>query len=261
MKRVQLFEFEDLALLPNSIRSSITRLLIVLIKMMGIQHIISARIKRILKENNLNAIIDLGSGAGGVMPLIHYDIPDVKIILSDLYPNQDAIQYIDSLGVKNLSYLDKPVNATHFESTPIGLKTMINCFHHMPPKQAREILESAYINKQPFLIYEMSENKMPFFIWVLLLPISIVIMIIMVFFMTPFVKPLTWHQLVFTYLIPIIPFLYAWDGQASMPRMYTMNDMDVLLEGLSSDDYFWGKEPAMTEKGNQLGTFVFGMPK
>ena len=50
--------------------------------------------------------------------------------------------------------------------------------------------------------------------------------------MTPLVKPLTWRQIVFTYLIPIIPICYAWDGQASLPRMYTMDDVEVLLPGI-----------------------------
>jgi hypothetical protein len=229
--------------------------------MMGIHHIISKKVKSVLIDNNLLSVVDLGSGAGGAMPIIHADIPEVKMTLSDLFPNKSAIKHINSLPGDNLYYSETPVNATQFESTPTGLKTMINCFHHMPPKQAREIVESAYNAKQPFLIYEMAENKMPLIIWALMLPISMVIMIIMVIFMTPFVKPLTWQQIVFTYLIPIIPILYAWDGQASMPRMYSMDDMDKLLEGLSSNDYSWIKEPALNEKGKATGTFVIGLPK
>ena len=261
MKRVQLFEFEDFNWIPDSIRSSMTRLLTVLIKMMGIQHIIAKKVKSILEEKNLSSVVDLGSGAGGAMPLIHEDIPQVKMTLSDLHPNKTAIKYINSLSNPNLQYLDKPINASHFESAPKGLKTMINCFHHMPPEQAKEILTSAFQAKQPFLIYEMAENKMPLLLWVLMLPISMIIMVIMVLFMTPFVKPLTWQQVVFTYLIPILPFLYAWDGQASMPRMYSMSDMEELLEGLSSNDYQWTKEPALNQKGKATGTFVIGLPK
>ena len=261
MKRVQLFEFEDFQWIPDSIRSSMTRLLTVLIKMMGIHHIVSQKVKVLISENNLEAVVDLGSGAGGAMPLIHKDIPEIKMTLSDLFPNKTAIKYINTTSGKNLTYLESPVNATDFKSAPKGLKTMINCFHHMPPTQARSIVKSAFDTQQPFLIYEMAENKMPLITWIIMLPISMVIMIIMVLFMTPFVKPLTWQQLVFTYLIPIIPILYAWDGQASMPRMYSMKDMDELLEGLSSDHYSWTKEPALDAKGKATGTFVIGLPK
>ena len=64
MKRVQLFEFEDFYWIPDGIRSSMTRLLTVLIKMMGINHIISKKVKTILEESNLTSVVDLGSGAG-----------------------------------------------------------------------------------------------------------------------------------------------------------------------------------------------------
>ena len=47
----------------------------------------------------------------------------------------------------------------------------------------------------------------------------------MVLFMTPWVRPLSWQQLLFTYLIPIIPLCYAWDGQASIMRIYTFDDI------------------------------------
>ncbi len=60
--------------------------------------------------------------------------------------------------------------------------------------------------------------------------------------MTPFVKPLTWRQIIFTYLIPIIPICYAWDGQASLPRIYTLKDLDHLLAGLGSWNYIAKKE-------------------
>ena len=78
--------------------------------------------------------------------------------------------------------------------------------------------------------------------------------------MTPFVKPLTWRQIVFTYLIPIIPMCYAWDGQASLPRMYTLKDLDELLEGLGSESYTWEKGYAKKKNGKKQGTYLLGLP-
>ena len=78
--------------------------------------------------------------------------------------------------------------------------------------------------------------------------------------LTPFVRPLTLRQLFFTYVIPLVPIFYAWDGQASMPRLYTADDIDELLEGLDSPTYRWEKGGAPTEKGKTLGTYLLGMP-
>ncbi len=58
----------------------------------------------------------------------------------------------------------------------------------------------------------------------------------------------------------IIPVFYAWDGQASMPRIYTFDDMDELMEGMSSSDYRWEKGYAKTRKGGNLGIYLLGLP-
>lgn len=266
MKRIQLFEFEDYNWFPNWLRACMTNLIVVLHKMMGISEVLGYLIARVLKEKNLSKIIDLGSGSGGAMPevlkMLHElkDFSQVELVMTDLYPNIDAANTFNKNAQDKISYLKTSVDATDLLSAPEGLKTMVNSFHHMSPDAARKILESAEKNKQPILIYEMAENKMPLLIWVLLLPISLVVLMIMTLFMTPFVKPLTWKQLVFTYLIPIIPICYAWDGQASMPRMYSLNDVDELLEGLGSDKYYWEQGPAKKSNGKKLGTYIVGYP-
>lgn len=267
MKRIQLFEFEDYNWFPNWMRACMTNLIVVLHKMMGVSEVLSYLITRVLKEKNLSKIIDLGSGSGGAMPEVLKDLHqitdfnEVELVLTDLYPNKAAVTKFNKNTQDKISYLETSVDATNLLNVPNGLKTMINSFHHMSPKAARKILESAEENGQALLIYEMAENKIPLFIWVLLLPISLVVLMIMTLFMTPFVKPLTWQQLVFTYLIPILPICYAWDGQASMPRMYSMNDVDELLEGLGSDNYYWEHGPAQKSTGKKLGTYIVGYPK
>ncbi|MBC6997644.1 hypothetical protein [Cytophaga sp. FL35] len=267
MKRIQLFEFEDFSWFPSSVRTGMTNLIAVLHRMMGISEVLSHLLAGILKENNLNQIVDLGSGSGGCMPdvlgQLHQTdgLQDVRLLMTDLYPNKKIIKKFSAQGNPKISYYTDPVNATDLSQVPAGLKTLVNSFHHMPPKAARQILKTAKDNNEPILIYEMAENKMPLLLWWLLLPISLAILVMMVFFMTPFVKNLTFKQVLFTYLIPVIPICYAWDGQASLPRMYAMKDLDVLLKGLHSDTYSWSKGPALKANGKPLGTYLLGMPK
>jgi hypothetical protein len=61
------------------------------------------------------------------------------------------------------------------------------------------------------------------------------------FFITPFVRPMSWQQLAFTYIIPILPLGFAWDGAVSNARTYTLSDLDELLEGLQDNSYHWQK--------------------
>lgn len=265
MKRIQLFEFEDYNWFPDWLRTCMTNLIVLLQRMLGTSEVLANLIADVLKKEGISQIVDLGSGSGGVMPEVlkilkeHNELQDISLVMTDLYPNDSILKKFNNDQDDSISYHASSVDATNIVTAPSGLKTMVNSFHHMRPKDAIKILESAQHNKQPLLIYELGENKLPILFWWLLLPISLSILIIMVLFMTPFVRPLNWQQLVFTYLIPIIPICYAWDGQASLPRIYSLKDMDILLKGLKSENYIWTTGYAKKNNKKQ-GIYVMGLP-
>lgn len=267
MKRIQLFEFEDFPWFPGFIRDSITKLIQVLHRMMGTSELLTDLILMAREQRPFDQIVDIGSGAGGAMPDVMRNInkkednKGLKIKLSDLYPEKAYRKHIEKLNIENLSYHEGSVDALDLGQTPYGLKTMINSFHHMPPDKAKTILHSAAKSKQPFLIYELSENRIQTFLWWLFLPLSMAIMILMVVFMTPFVRPMTWKQLVFTYLIPLIPLAYAWDGQASNMRTYAIHDYGELLRNIKEDGYIWKIAPAVKRNGKKMGYYVLGTPE
>lgn len=264
MKRIHLFEFEDFEWLPKSIRTAVTNLIVVLHRLIGTSDVIAGLIKQARNKFDFSQIVDLGSGSGGAMLDVIKKInekPDenpINLILTDLYPNPVFIKNIDQQNLKNVTYYKKPVDATNISDTLKGLKTMVNSFHHMSPKTAKKILKSAHDNQQPILIYEMGENFVPTVLWWLLLPLSLLILIVMVLFMTPFVRPLTWKQLLFTYIIPVIPIVYAWDGQASTMRTYTFKDIEQLTSGLNNNTYRWEMGKAKKENGKSLGYYLMG---
>ena len=266
MKRIELFEFEDFSWFPGWIRACMTNLLVLLQRMLGTGEVLASLIADVLKNQGITQIVELGSGSGGVMPdvlqILKKDngFKEVKLVMTDLYPNDAVLRKFNENGDDSISYCQSSVDATQLTTSPAGLKTMVNSFHHMDPENARKILESAQKNSQPLLIYELGENKFPILVWGLMLPIGLIILMIMVLFMTPFVKPLTWQQIVFTYLIPVIPVCYAWDGQASLPRIYSLDDLDILLSGLHSEKYSWTKGHAKKNNKKQ-GIFLMGLPK
>ncbi|MEL6841707.1 MAG: hypothetical protein AAFP02_00705 [Bacteroidota bacterium] len=265
MKRIQLFEFEDFAWFPAPIRNAMTNLIVVLSKMTGAPAVIASLIENTRKSFPFDQIIDMGSGSGGVMPMVVQELNQqdsskpLNLRLTDLYPNPEFIEEINRKKLPHIQYSQQSTDATDLSKVESGLKTMMNSFHHMPPDKARQILHSAQQHQQPILIYEMSENRIPTIVWWLLLPLSLTILALMTLFMTPFSRPLSWQQLVFTYLIPIIPICYAWDGQASMVRMYTYEDIQHLLPPPTSD-YRWEIAPATKADGKKLGYYIQGLP-
>ena len=263
MKRVQLFEFEDFTWFPNLIRVNMLKLLNVFNKVMKVEELVAKGLEPLLKSSSENAIVDLGSGAGGVMPHVHSVLQksnkDLTLTLTDLHPNKSQIEKFDKSV--NINYASESVNATSLATAPAGIKTMINCFHHMPPEAASSILKSAQENNQSLLIYELTGKPIPLVIWFLLLPISLVITFIMALVLTFFSKPISLSQIVFTFIIPVIPLAFAWDGQASAPRTYSKADLEVLVKGLPKvANYKWNYVPATTKKGKQSGYYFIGQP-
>lgn len=260
MKRIDLFEFEDFAWFPNWIRSCLTRLIVVMHKFLKSSDDLIPMLDRALTYSENNTIIDLCSGSGGPMIEVFKGLKarrgenDIKLILTDLYPNLEMASKINISAVRNLSYKTSPVNASNVDVELIGVRTMVGCFHHMKPETARQVLENAKNNRVPICIYEISDNRFPTFLWWATIPI----IFLMALVITPFVRPLTWKQILFTYIIPIIPLVFAWDGSVSNVRTYTLEDMDILLEGLEGPDYKWEKG-RISKKANKL--YLLGFPK
>lgn len=258
MKRSNLFEFEDFQWFPNVWRKPMTRLLLVVHKMFKTEPVITNLIDEALARSGENKIVDLCSGSGGPMEHVYANLKEthngLTLSLTDLFPNQQTADRINS-SVDGMIYVTNSVNAARVPEDLKGVRTMICSFHHMPPKVARGILENAKSSQQPLVIFELSDNSFPKLLAWTAFPINF----LLCFFITPLARPMTWYQLVFTYLIPVVPVFYAWDGAVSNLRTYTLNDLDELLEGLEDATYTWKKE--VVKQGNSKFLTLVGMPK
>lgn len=260
LKRIHLFEFHDLPWFPQWMRRCITRLIIVMHNLMRSHEQLAELVSKALQHSSHKKVIDLCSGSGGPMLKAHNLLKEksqkdsVELLLTDLYPDKQLAEKLaHSDSPSGISYLTKPVDAANVDPSQKGVRTMVGSFHHMKPETARSILEDAKENHQPICIFEISDNSAPIFLWWIALPINF----IMALFITPLVRPLRWEQIVFTYIIPIIPLCFAWDGAVSNARTYTLNDMDELLRGLEADDYKWEKGEI---KGKTTKLYLLGLP-
>jgi hypothetical protein len=266
MKRVQLFEFEDFDWFPTTFRSTITKLIVVVHQLLGTKEVLGELIRRSQTRVPFTRIVDMGSGSGGIMPAVvahfneqHLDTP-IDLLLTDLHPHPEFVKSFQEAGRERMSYHPDPLDATQLADAPPGLKTMVNSFHHMPPPMARKILATAQSHKQPILIYEMARNNLPTAVWALLLPLTLPIVALMAVLLLPFIKPLRFPDILFTWLIPVIPIFYAWDGQASVPRMYTFEDIKNELLPEEVAHYSWEMAPAQKRNGKELGYYLLGFP-
>ena len=260
MKRIHVFELEDFAWFPNWLRDCLTRLMVVMHRMVGSPDDLAELIGRALQHAPKPAIVDLCSGGGGPMLQVverlkeRPGMADLHVTLTDLYPNRTVAAAVNTSQAPNVSYHLAAVNAADVPAGLTGVRTLVGSFHHMLPDTARRILQDAQAHRQPICIYEISDNSLPTALWWVSLPL----IFLMSFFITPFARPLTWKQLVFTYLLPIIPVCFAWDGAVSNVRTYTLEDLDILLKGLGTEDYTWEKG-RITGRAKKL--YLLGLPK
>jgi hypothetical protein len=76
-----------------------------------------------------------------------------------------------------------------------------------------------------------------------------------------FRRPFRWSRILWTYLIPVVPFVLLFDGVSSCLRAYSLADLLNLTDGLTTEDYKWEIGEV---KGGWLPvriTYVIGCPK
>ena len=258
--RIHLFEFEDFQWFPNFLRKCLTRYIVAMHRLLDTKSVLTSLVQKGLKYTSNNEIVDMCSGSGGPMIDVYTELIDqdtyknTSLTLTDLYPNRETANDLNNNDSSQIRYIEKPVDATNIGNKYPGLRTMICSMHHMEPDIAKNILSSAKNDQEPILIYEISDNSIPLWIAWIAFPINV----ISVFIITPLVRPMSWQQIVFTYLIPVLPFFIAWDGAVSNVRTYTFKDLDLLTKDLSDESYVWEKGAIKGKGGKKL--YLLGKP-
>lgn len=234
MGRIHLFEFEDLSWFPTSIRNYGTDFLQFLSNKTAMYKSIVPILENAIKENSTNQLIDLGSGGGGGLLWLNKElskkIPDLKILLTDYYPNIEAFKHTQKQA-SNFDYYEKPVDARNVPESLKGLRTQFLSFHHFRPDDALKILQNAVNSSQSIAIFEAQERSFPSILAMLFSPLSVL-------FTTPFIKPFKLGRIIFTYLIPIVPLFVLWDGVVSSLRTYSVEEMKNLVSKLENAENF-----------------------
>jgi hypothetical protein len=136
-----------------------------------------------------------------------------------------------------------------------GLRTIFNAFHHFRPREARAILASAVKAARPIAVFELVGRE-----WPMILSIPFVALASL--FVMPTVRPLRWSWLFFTYVVPVIPLLIAFDGVVSCLRVYSVAELEGLTEGIPRGDGRYRFEAGRVRIGKLPvhATYLIGMP-
>jgi len=256
MSRIHLFEFEDQQWFPKFIRNYMTDFLQFLANKANMFQNIIPIIEKGLAKSGGNQIVDLASGGGGGLLRVNQELkknnPNVRILLTDFYPNTSAFEYTKKQS-DNFDYIATPVDAMHVPENLKGLRTQFLSFHHFRPEDARQILQNAVDAQNAIAIFEGQERSVASIVAMVFSPISVLLT-------APFIRPFKLGRIIFTYLIPIVPLAVLWDGIVSALRTYSEAEMHELVSKLSDKDSFeW--EIGRTKSGPAYILYLLGHPK
>jgi hypothetical protein len=255
MRRLHLFELEDQAWFPATIRDLATDYLHFMQNAGAMHRGMLPFIEEALKGGGTTHIVDLCSGGTGPVPAIVQDLREqgipVTATLTYLYPNARALEQAAAACGGAIDFVARAVDARAVPQNLLGLRTLFNGFHHFRPADARAILRDAAAARQPIAIFEVSRRSTAMILPVLLVPLFVLLA-------TPFMKPFKWKRLFWTYVLPLVPLTCLWDGMVSQLRAYTVPELREMAAGAGVMTWR-ADDPHLFRSGARV-TYLLGWP-
>jgi hypothetical protein len=255
--RIHLVELHELAWFPAVWRDLLTDFLSFHASVFKPYACVAPLLADALTEAGATRIVDLCSGAGRpllslVPALRRLGLRDLRVSLTDKYPNLEAQKSIVETGV--VTYLKTPIDATNVPPDLKGFRTLFTSFHHFRPVAASTVLADAVSKNEGIGIFEYTERN--WLIWTL----PTLLIPLFVWLCTPFIRPVRWRRLVWTYLIPVVPIIAMWDGFVSNLRTYSVAEIKGLVRQVGNQGYEW-KIGRARSIGLSRVTYAIGVPR
>lgn len=264
MRRLQLFEWEDQPWLPRVLRDFITdQLRFTHTERMRepVNRAIAERISSLLARTGRTRIVDLCAGAGGPISQIAGLVSEqlqkpVEVVVTDLYPNVAAFRALVDESEGRISARFEPTDATDVPADLSGVRTVFTALHHFEPALAKRVLADAVRKRQPIAVFEPLERTL-----------RMALLVGVMSFVRGFthahrVGRMTPQRAVFTYALPVAPFVFGWDGTVSALRSYTASELLHMARAVTSTGYDWdaGRFETPGPFGLMPTTYLIGLP-
>jgi hypothetical protein len=258
MRRLHLVELHELSWFPRVWRDLLTDVMSYFAEGFRPYRAVGERLWAAMQACGTDSIVDLCSGAGKSALTVAGEIAarhgvGVNVTLTDKYPNVSAFQRAARERQGKVTVVERPVEATDVPGDLDGFWTMFTSFHHFKEPDARRILANAVRQRRGIGVFEYTERN--FLVW----GPTILAMPLFVWLATPFIRPLSWRRVLWTNLLPVVPFLTAWDGLVSCLRTYSPTELLALTPEPPPGGYSW-EAGRLRSLGACRVTYLLGRP-
>ena len=234
---MRLFEIHEQEWFPQFLRDEFVDQLQMILDVTNTYQPIAKLLRKRLKQCGAKRVLDLCSGAGGPWPSLVRDFENSgarppEVLLTDKYPCTKILDDRESVSARGIHFLSHSVDATEIPEHLDGFRTLFSSFHHLKPDEARSLLQDSVSRRQGIAIFEAPARRVFTLLSLLFIPIA-------AWLLVPFRRPFRWSRLLWTYLIPVIPFVLFFDGLISCLRAYSPAELREMTSGLANEEYRW----------------------
>jgi hypothetical protein len=257
MRRIQFIELHEQPWFPRFLRDDITDTMQCALNFSAVYASIAPLFQTTLKSMGASSVVDLCSGAGGpwldLARRLRREIAGFHVSLTDKFPNVAAFENVHEQADVSISFCEQPVDARQVPANLAGFRTMFSAFHHFAPAEARAIIRDTVAARQGIGIFEITRRTLPAIAAMIPWSLSPILF-------TPFVRPFRWSRLLFTYLVPVIPFVLLFDGIVSCLRTYRPSELSELVDGIGGTNYRWQAGEFRESLFKAPITYLIGFP-
>lgn len=259
MPRVAAPELEDFDWFPATLRDPMTGWLRVVSELFGLSEVAAPIVAAELARGGTDRVVDLCSGGGGpalalVRALAARHGRAAQLTLTDKFPNEAAFRRAERELPGRVTGRLTSTDATGVPDELVGVRTMFNAFHHLPPQVARAVLADAADKRQPIAVFEIVERSLQGAWMVAGIPLGVLGLM-------PLVRELTPSAVALTYGLPVLPAVTTWDGFASCLRAYSHDELREMTGALARPDYVFRIERVRVPWRPVYVTAVVGSPR
>lgn len=234
---MRLFEIHDQSWFPQFLRDEFVDQLQMILEISNTYRPIANLLRKRLHASGAERVLDLCSGAGGPWPSLVRDFETSgakppEVLLTDKYPSSLRLHNVESSSATRIQFLKLSVDATQIPEHLHGFRTLFSSFHHLNPGEARRLLQDTVSRRQGIGIFEAPARHTMTLLSLILIPIA-------AWLFVPFRRAFRWSRLLWTYLIPVIPFVLFFDGLVSCLRAYSPAELQEMTRDLATGGYRW----------------------